>query len=436
MKTAVTVSAYTPLQVDALDKLPARVIIFLILPVTTLAPSFGALGTPARFLLALAAGVVVLHRPARLQVPNAMLFTAFVLILSAQAVGAPYLGYGLTRLANWVMFMPLLFIGGGVERLLIVGRSLFVTCWVQVGGVLLQLTGQLGGTWGGLLTSGSYADPAQRNWLTRFTGFVGNPNDLGLLLSLGVMMCVLSVAMGVLSHKTILLGSAGVFVWVIFLTGSRGAILGLVIGMIVSLAFLSGRQRVLVSTISALAGALILTRSGAFSIVVNSIGEIFAGQDASASFRTSLWHDRLSLDHSWLFGGGFGAYAGRAITGSGGLGVDQAVQESTTIDNGWLKLFLEGGGLAVTALALLLLSILASALTKHVRASVNPLATSVVFTSMTMILWRSLSADLFDINPWNAVIWLNGGLAVGLAAQRAKHGVPRQSGLYELKTPR
>ena len=292
---------------------------------------------------------------------------------------------------------------------------------MQIGGVLLQLTGHRGGTWGGLLTSGSYPDPTQRNWLTRFTGFVGNPNDLGLLLSLGAVMCVLTVAMGVSSRKTILLVSAGVFVWGVFLAGSRGAILGLVIGMVASLIFLSGRQRLIVSTISALAGALLLTRGGAFSIVVDSIGAIFDGQDASAGFRSNLWNDRLSLDNSWLFGDGFGGYASSAITRSGGLGVDQAVQRSMTIDNGWLKLFLEGGGLTVTVLTLLVISILASVLTKHVRASMNPLATSVVFISMTMILWRSLSADLFDINPWNAVIWLNGGLAVGLAAQPAKH---------------
>jgi hypothetical protein len=399
-----------------LDGFLTRAIIFLIIPVTTLAPSFGTAGTTIRFALAAAVAIVVLRRPICLPAAQVVLLTTFVLILIALAAGAPSLGYGVTRLLNWVMFLPLLFIGAAPERLRLIAKSLIFTCCIHMSGVLLQLTGHLGATWGGLLTSGSHYDPSQQNQLTRYTGFLGNPNDLGLLLSLGAMVCVLTVAMAVSTRKTVLLAMAGVFIWGVFLTGSRGAILGLVVGMLASLIFLGMRQRLIVSIVSILGVWLLLTQGGAFGLVTDSIGSIVAGQDASASFRSNLWTDRVSANGPWLFGSGFGGYAGNTLKGTGGLGVDAAVQQSMTIDNGWLKLFLEGGVLAVAVLTLLLISILVPLLAKHIRAGPNALAVGTAFCCMAMILWRSLSTDLLDINPWNAIIWLSAGIAVDLAS--------------------
>ncbi|WP_127129584.1 O-antigen ligase [Georgenia sp. SYP-B2076] len=406
-----------------------RTAVSLILPVTTLAPAVGPLGTGARLLLAVVVAACVLHRPGRLRIPQALLLLLFVALLLALAVGAPSPAYGAARLVNWVMFVPLVFLGSGRGHLRAVGRSLFLTCWLQVGGVLLQLAGLLGGTWGGLLTSGTTHDPSRHNWLTRYTGFLGNPNDLGLLLSLGAMLCVLAVAMGSsrgtlpVGRTFVMLISAGVFVLGVFLSGSRGAILGLVIGVVVSMAFLSGRQRLVVGCFAGAATALVLTDDGAFRRVVGSVGEIVAGEDSSAASRAAQWLDRLGAGGPWFVGDGFGGYARNAVLTRDGVGIDTAVHQSATVDNSWLKLYLEGGVLGVTILALLLCALILPVVTRHVE---DRLAAAVVVTSAAMLVWRSLSVDVLDINPWNAVIWLLAGLAVGLVryTERASQADP------------
>ncbi|MBX9244241.1 O-antigen ligase family protein [Actinotalea ferrariae] len=379
----------------------------LVLPVTTMAPALGVLGTPARVLVAATAGWAVLRAPARLRELQVGLLLGLVLLLSAEALGAPTLGHGLVRLLNWLMFVPLVFLRFDARVARLLGASLLLACWLQVVGVALQATGRLRGTWGGLLVSGSLFDPTNRTLLTRYTGFLGNPNDLGLLLCLGVVVALVGLVTREYGRRSVLLLSGACFTWVLFLTGSRGAIVGLVVGIAVVVVLLRPKHAVAVAVGGVAVGIVPVLTSDAVRRVVDSIGAIVAGRDASASFRSNLWAEQLRVNDRWLLGNGFSGY----VEGSPG---DGAV--TGTVDNAWLKLLLEAGLVGCAVLALLLLAFLVPLLTT--RRAATPFASTVavvVSACLVMVVWRSLSADLLDINPWNAVLWILLGLAGGLA---------------------
>ena len=326
------------------------------------------------------------------------------------------------------MFASLAFLSWTDARAALLARSLVATCWIQLVGVALQASGRRSGTWGGLLTNGTTSDPEVHNWLTRYTGFLGNPNDLGLLFGLGALLCLVAVAMGVTAHRFLTLVSVGVFLLGVFLTGSRGAILGLVVGLVAASFFIGGRQRLVLGALSVVAAAYFVSRTGAFRLVLDSIWSIFTGQDDSAGLRSGLWAEQLRINDSWWFGNGFGGYLGSGVQAGEGFGVDAGFLRSATIDNGWLKLLLEAGFVGVAIFALLLLSFLSPLLSRQARRRENALSIAVVVTCAVVILWRSLSADIFDINPWNAVLWLTMGAAArsaDLAPERpadSRHG--------------
>ncbi len=390
-----------------------------VLPVTSVAPALGGLGTPLRVAVAVAVAVVVLREPARPRPLQVGLLTLLVLVLTADAIGAPTAAYGVVRLLNWLMFVPLALLHVDARTVRLLGVSLLVTCWVQMVGVALQLVGAFRGTWGGLVVSGSAADPADRTLLTRYTGFVGNPNDLGLLLGLGLVVCLVGLVTRAYGRRLVHLSSLAAFTWGLFLTGSRGAILGLVVGVLVVVVLLRPRHATRVAVAGVLIGSVPALTSDGVRHVLASIGAIGAGQDASAASRSSLWRDQLRVNDQWLFGNGFGGYVGGPVTAGTTTG---------TLDNAWLKLLLEAGVVGCALLALLILSFAVPVLRSRRSLGPVPSVTAlVVLAALAMLVWRSLSADLLDVNPWNAVLWMLLGLAAAHA--RADQPAPGRPGL-------
>ncbi len=379
-----------------------------LLPVVTVAPTLGAAGSVLRTALAFLAFVAVLRHHTRLTPYQGVLVFTWVTLVAAMAVGSPDPGYGLARAVNWLMFTPLVCLAAHPVNWVIVTRSLLITCGVQMAAVGAQLLGLLGGTWGGLLTSGRNYDPVERNYLTRYTGLLLNPNDLGLILAAGVVV-VLMIASERPAHSWFAIPSAALLTTGIILTGSRGALLALVLGILIMLVFLPTIHRLLVISLGIGTALWLTTREGETRLVLYSITDIFTGSDRSANSRRELWSTYLSQSDNLAVGNAFGA-----TLRSGDLG-SQAAAGRATVDNSLLKLLLEGGWLALTVLVAVLVVVYLPLLTR--RYGPDRFAAGAILAVMGMIAFRSLSVDLLDINPWNAVIWLFAGMAVSLSSQ-------------------
>ncbi|MGB3830212.1 MAG: O-antigen ligase family protein [Ornithinimicrobium sp.] len=381
-----------------------------LIPVVTIAPSLGAGGTVLRTALAGVAVIAVMRDHSRLQPSQALLAFTWVTLVAAMTLGSPDLGQGIVRAINWLMFMPLIFLAAHPGHWAIVTRSALFTCWVHLIAVGAQMLGLLGGTWGGLLTSGADYDPSRNNWLTRYTGLLYNPNDLGLILALGVVVALMLASERGGSRAWFAIPSAALFTAGIILTGSRGAVLALVLGIVVLLVFLPTLHRLLVISLAVVTTIALTTREGETRLVLSSITDIFTGADRSASTRQNLWSTYLDRADNLVIGNGFGA-----TVKAGAVDSAAAPSAIATVDNSVLKLLLEGGGLSVAVFLALLAVIYLPLLT--LRNGRHRYAAGAILAGVAMIGFRSGSVDLFDINPWNAIIWLFAGLATGLGAQ-------------------
>lgn len=379
-----------------------------VLPVVTIAPTLGVAGSILRTALAFVAFLAVLRHHSRLAPHQGVLLFTWITLVAAMAVGSPDPGYGLARAVNWLMFLPLVYLAAHPGHWVIVTRSLLITCGVQMAAVGAQLVGLLGGTWGGLLTSGRNYDPVERNYLTRYTGLLLNPNDLGLILAAGVVVALM-LASERPTRSWLAIPTAALFTTGIILTGSRGALLALVLGIAIMLVFLPTIHRLLVISLGIGTALWLTTREGETRLVLDSITDIFTGADHSANSRTDLWSTYLSQSDNLVIGNAFGA-----TLRSGALD-SQSAAGLATVDNSLLKLVLEGGWLAVTVFVAVLLVIYLPLLNR--RYGPDRFAAGAILAVMGMVGFRSISVDLLDINPWNAVIWLLGGLAVGLSSQ-------------------
>ena len=117
-----------------------------------------------------------------------------------------------------------------------------------------------------------------------------------------------------------------------------------------------------------------------------------------------------------LFGSGYGDYE---VAQSRAFEVtDQEerrrARKALTVDNGWLKLFLEEGiiGLGLF-LAIFAIALWRSFSARRGRQRVLALTTGAVLIALGV---RALSADVLDINPWNFLVWLLVGLAFTAAS--------------------
>ncbi len=386
------------------DRLVGRMVLASVIPIVTVAPALGALGTVARVLVAALAAVIVLRAPVRLPPTLTVLLVGLIMLLGAAAVGAPSLGYGAARLFNWTMFIPLAYVGAAHSRIRILAGSLIAACWLQVLGVGMQMTGRRGGEWGGLVMPGTEVSVDGGRILVRYTGFIGNPNDLGLLLGLGVLLClVVAVLPGERRRRGLAVLCAAAFSACLVSTGSRGAIIATGLGLVITAAVLRGRPAGLLLGLAAVSAVLLVTRGGGTAVIVRSLTSIFSGTDISAMSRGTLWSEYVHSNTAWLLGNGFGGYL---PSGPQGVAFGGERGETGTVDNGWLKLVLENGLLG--ALLLALLFIVAALPVVRTAAAVPTLRpqVAVCIGYAVAIASRAASADLFDINPWNAILWL------------------------------
>jgi O-antigen ligase len=402
----------------------ACVAMLVVLPLSPFYSSVSGVPAIARFSIAgVVVALVVLRKIplARSVAPANVVLLAFVAYQVVPVVAAPDLGYGLLRAANWLMFVPLAFVSFERSDVNLLIRWFAVVGLVLMGGVLLQAVGVIGGTWGGLSMSGAVSATN----LTRFTSFISNPNDLGLYLvvmNLGLIAVFLwaPVSKGI---RTMALSMAAIGAVCAMATGSRGALLGYPVGLLVIVVMSRGRVgfRIAAIGIAALVVALAASQFGSIGAgqVVGSLGDIVAGQDTSASSRVDVWSVRLHDFGGAVLGAGFGGYGASAFSTGDVLGQRHQTYLALTVDNSWLKLLLEEGLFGVMLLGSVFGMTLASV--ARVAQDRERGAIAIGAAAMLAVIWfRSISADVFDINPWNGLMWMLVGLAASFSSSSTR----------------
>jgi len=397
-----------------------------VLVVLPIAPALGDGGTYLRLLLTVFLAPAALHyrKNARSDDLFMYLLVSFLAVLLVAAFAAPSLTYGIVRLINWIMFIPLILLPFHRRDLLALCGALLASCYVQMAGVLLQGAGVLGGTRGGIFVIGTTYDPSAAIWLRRYTGFIGDPNSLGLLLAMGVvaaLILAISPDCG-LRSRILLLLSIGAFAYGIVLSGSRGALVAVGLGLALSLWRSGGWARLGLAVIfAAVLFARGLIQWTPLTRVVNSLGDITGGTDSSSIQRAGVWKERLHEAVHWIGGDGFGTYDGSSFANQSGLRVAKEAARSATVDNSWLKLLLECGVIGI-ALMLVMFARAVWVTRRHDPEDTSLRLTAAALSALiVMIFWRSLSVDILDINPWNGIIWLVFGLSFAIFSRRPPH---------------
>lgn len=383
---------------------------------TTVAPSLGGVGSVIRTALAVLVATVVANlylrrrrRHSEIGLP-AVALTGLTLLgaaLTISLLGAPSFFYGVTRGINWIMYVPLMFLSFRRPSMSGVAFGIVAASAIQMLGVFLQVVGMMGGTWGGLLTSGTTYNPLTSTWLTRFTGFVLNPNNLALILALGsIVMTATLFGKSNLRAKFVCVALLFLFVAGIVMSGSRGGLIALVLGLAV-VSCGSGWRGCLFGSVALSAAVLTTTHSrwGGLTEVMQSLAQIASGTDLSASQRNAVWIERLSsVSATDLYlGVGFGGYDGALFADQTTFNVSVAAARAATVDSAWIKLVLESGMLGAVGIALIYLSALS---TVFATRPGHKLVCLGLTGALLALLWRSLSVDMLDQNPWNAILFL------------------------------
>jgi hypothetical protein len=320
-----------------------------------------------------------------------------VLQLCAAMVGIGG-GYGAVRLMNWLMFVPLALLPFTPRTLRVAVAGATGAVGLLVVGVVLQAAGVLAGTWGGVELSHGYA--------TRYTSFLLNPNDLGLFM-LG------AAAVAFVTARSPMVGvarGAGPALFVI-LTGSRGAFIALPILALYLLFARGGKSMVavaVVATVVYLSSPFIVPgAANSIRAATASVGTVMSGNDESISLRRERWNVWLQRHTNPISGSGYGGYTPDRDVVLHQTDRQQAYR-ALTVDNSWLKLYLEEGLVGVVLLASVLLFAIRRtlAIKSDVAAAVGAL--------VVLLAFRSLSTDILDINPWNFYLWLLLGVAFSL----------------------
>ena len=398
--------------------------------VTCIAPSLGGFGSIVRFLLAIVAATVLVldNRSALPRLPKLVVFGLALLILSLSAsfLAAPSSGYGAARFVNWVMFIPLFALSFRRPNINATLFGLIATSIIQILGVGLQIAGLMGGTWGGLLTSGEGS--GTKTWLTRYTGFLANPNDLGLLLSIGIIAltaCLYaktSLRLKVFCSALIVLFGSGVV-----LTGSRGALVAIVLGVLIVFVAVGSRGWVMaIIATTAISIFLHLSNWDALNRVATSFSSILGGTDGSALQRSAVWGERAASGGNYVLGNGFGGYVSNSLFSKASyFDLDAASARLATVDNSWLKLLLESGAVGVIGLGIVLVVPMIGALRKF--SDGRRLVGIAAGAMLAAMLWRSFSVDILDTNPWNAIFFLLAGTALSSQTPRGHSAITPRS---------
>jgi O-antigen ligase len=395
----------------------------LALPLMPYLASLGLPGASAlRFAIAIVplalmvAGAIAIRRPALAHGGFFVLFFAAYQVIPF--LGSPDASYSVLRLANWLMFVPYAFLAYDERAFRVAAKAAVLSALVVFGGLLLQQAGLIGGAWGGLQIGGSHSAPI---YATRYTSFLLNPNDLALFM-FGVAVVAAIVATFGTTHwpSRLLLGlvvlAAGVAV---LASNSRGAFLS--VPLVLVYLFAAGARRQVTIAIVAVGLAAIfviptlpVARSATRGIS-DSLTAIVTGSDTSARDRQAVWQERLDAAGNPVIGSGYGTYGGASAFTDDALRNRQQLLRSLTVDNSWLKMLLESGIVGV----LLMGAVLVAWIVNTARAARSPRlkATALSLGALgVLLLFRSFSVDVLDINPWNFFLWLLFGMTASLAA--------------------
>ena len=388
----------------------------------TVAPSLGGIGTYARMMCALWAAVALMHirlspepRLQRSRVIDQMAILGFFAALAMAATTPVGFAYGISRLTNWLMFVPLGIVFFRRPRYAALAVVALLVAAVQTVGVLLQVKGVLGGVWGGALISGNDYNPITSRWLVRYTGFVQNPNNLAILMNLCAVAC-LSVAWMCRDRRLRMVMICGVATsaGVVVVTGSRGGLIGLPLGLLVFSLFTGTRALIRIGILAAIGSwAALNAHFSSLDGLLSTFTKIIGGQDQSIQHRLAVWTKYQEGGLSPIFGQGFGGYNQTALGGSG-FDVSADAARQATVDNSWLKLLLETGVIGVTFAALVVLCC-GTALIRAVSTGAPRPVVAGVGAAITIVLWRSASTDALDINPYNMIVPLLIAAALQLA---------------------
>jgi putative inorganic carbon (hco3(-)) transporter len=138
-------------------------------------------------------------------------------------------------------------------------------------------------------------------WRVRYLGFLNDPNDFAQVIVVALPMLGIWYRQRRFFSNIVLLGVPGsVFLYTIFLTHSRGAVLGLA-----SLLFFGMRKILGVVKTGILVGVLL----GAVVVTNVAGGRGFSAQEESAGDRILAWSEGLTmLRHQPLFGVGYNSF--------------------------------------------------------------------------------------------------------------------------------
>lgn len=385
--------------------------------ITCWAPSLGGAGTAARFgmagLVAVTALFVALSRKGNQPLPTWLKIGLSVLIIGLiiGLVGAASTGYGVARMLNWIMFIPLAWLVYQRPNVRGILLGIVATCVFQMIGVGLQMAGLMAGTWGGLLTSGTTYDPTTSAWLRRYTGFIWNPNNLALVLVCGVVAMAACLLINLPARiKIACVAMIGLFTFGIVVSGSRGGLVAVALALLV-LSVAAGKRGVAFGILAVAAAAVIIQFAASKELdrLIESLGEIISGTDASAAQRSGVWATRLQSQGGLLIGSGFGGYDPGLFANQRGLDIDPAAARQATVDNSWLKMLLESGLIGAAGMAITMLHPMLGSLFKS--PSQNRIWGITAGATLAALMWRSLSVDMLDQNPWNAIVFIAAGMA-------------------------
>ncbi len=396
------------------DVLIVTTIIYL--PIAPSLKSYGVAFSALRFVFAATIATCLLLRIIPLR-NRALSHGGWIILVFAAYQLIPLLtvgltSYGLLRYLNWVMFIPLAFISYDDKGAKFAFGGIIVTATLLFLGLILQRQGILGGVWGGE-SNGDLLHPVYAH---RYTSFLGNPNDLGLFMLCAALLLYLSAVQTERSSTVRILAVAMslMAVYAMFLASSRGAFLALPLVFLFYFVIGARRAWLIAVTVAFIAvvvvDPLVPSVHTGMTTAITSVENVVAGNDVSSSARLTGWGHRLSHAGNIVLGAGYGGYAQGANADASRTDERQQLYHQLTVDNGWLKLWLEEGIVGILIFA----AIIGYLISNSIRSRMSPLGrlvglmTAGVAVAMT---FRAFSVDLFDINPWNSFIWLIFGLS-------------------------
>lgn len=229
------------------------------------------------------------------------LLLAFIAIVGVSQIANHWLGGALQA---WLTFLPsaavYFFIVANVttlRRLKVVTFAIVAAC---LGLVVEAFCGYYGSLPGHTFYLGQNVDSGgtvDRIIRLRAAGFLHDPNDFSQMLIIVIALLFVAWRTGRIATNTLLvIAPAAVFLWAIYLTHSRGALIGLAV-----LALIAGYKRI--GKVPALTLSVIL---GLGLMAVNFTGGRAIDPSAGAE-RLELWAEGLeAFKHSPIFGIGFG----------------------------------------------------------------------------------------------------------------------------------